>query len=333
MPSSTPVTSVLAARAPAVARPWRCPRPPPATASAVPGPACRRRRGPRCRPRRTAFACRPRRRAGSGRAGRAGSRPPSRRGTRRATRCRRRARPRWRWRAAPPRLRGGRAGQGGAVPRGDPPRAPRRAVLWSSARRTDRSTLRRNAGRSQCRTGGPSAAAVASSAGRNASIASSSTVTSPGVPNSVVVERNASSRPSGARSRSGTTGAACAAAGVGRAARGRRAARRAAPAAAGSPVAATWWRSRASRCARHEPSVRIRGARPSGCRHSRSTLQGGSSSAGAQPAVSRRRRRWRRPAPSAGRRPAPGRARRRRGCARRRRPRRPSAGRSRPRSG
>ena len=60
-----------------------------------------------------------------------------------------------------------------------------------------------------------SAVAVASSAGRNASIASSSTVTSPGVPNSVVVDRKASSRPSGAASRIGTTGAACGAGSAG----------------------------------------------------------------------------------------------------------------------
>jgi subtilisin family serine protease len=87
-----------------------------------------------------------------------------------------------------------------------PPGAAGREAAWPRARAPvgHYAVTRRTPGPGRA----PRATAVASSAGRNASIASSSTVTSPGVPNSVVVETNASSRPSAVRSRNGTTGAA-----------------------------------------------------------------------------------------------------------------------------
>src|SRR6185436_5984229 len=94
--------------------------------------------------------------------------------------------------------------------------------------------------------------AVTASAGKNASIDSSATVTSTAVPNVATVLKNDSSCPSW-RSTSG------------------------------SPVAATSRRRRSSRCPRHSARLAIRGAMPSGCRLTRSTLAGGSSRCEATP--------------------------------------------------
>ena len=49
---------------------------------------------------------------------------------------------------------------------------------------------------------------------------------------------------------------------------------------AASPVSAIWRSRRSSRCPRHSPRLAIRGATPSGCRLTRRTLTGGSSSLG-----------------------------------------------------
>ena len=157
--------------------------------------------------------------------------------------------------------------------------------------------------------------AVAASAGKNDSIASSDSVTSTGVPNIVVVE-NSDSVPASVTKRSGTTTPAYSSFSVGarrisrRRAPDRRRARRAAGSARASAVTSICWRSRVSRCARHSARFSMRGASPFGCRLSRSTLTGGCSSDG----IGRARaaaapRHCARSASSGGRSRSPGRAR------------------------
>ena len=122
---------------------------------------------------------------------------------------------------------------------------------------------------------------MAASAGRNDSMASSDEGhVQRGAQHGRDAEEGQSGRPACAAGRPRRSGPVLVGAPPGRAVSSSCRAR-----STGSPVARICWSRRCRTWVRHSGRLRIRGARPSGCSDSRSTLTGGSSSHGAAPSI------------------------------------------------